>query len=161
MYDIEISFLRCYMSGGLVTWIAAVDIYSLFEQRLHDINLPVFRGGVQQSLCLVLAVSIGAVLSRVHCYRVYFVSNIWICFVVGNELRNFGLAILRCQFGRSLIGLVDDVYINTPLKQHLYNVYFPASRCGVQRRPAIAVGGMQNCAVVNKKTGNLDSPIPC
>jgi hypothetical protein len=49
--------------------------------------------------------------------QAHLVSTISICFVLGNELHNPGLAILRCQLGCNFVGLVKHVNLSTPPKQ--------------------------------------------
>src|SRR6266852_2902773 len=81
---------------------------------------------------------IRAILSCVQCRGPYLVSSIWIRFVLGNELGNLSLAILRCQLGCTSTSRVEHVDISPPPKQQLYNSEVPMSRRRMQETPAVA-----------------------
>src|SRR6266849_4427537 len=133
----------------MITCVSSVDIHAPLEQRLHSVNVPLFRGSVQRILCLVFHIVIRG-LNCVQCRG----PSIWIRFVLGNELCNLSLAILRCQLGCTSTGLVKHVDISTPPKQQLYNSEMPMSRRGMQYSPAVVVRSMHSRSVFDQETGD-------
>src|SRR6266852_5568099 len=102
---------------------------------------------------------IRAILSCVQCRGPYLVLSIWIRFVLGNEIGDLSLAILRCQLGCTSTGIVEHVDISTPPKQQLYNSEMPTSRRGVQYSPAVAVCSMHSRSGFDQEMGNRGIPI--